>query len=348
MYLLLLCFSVAVFGLACTSDKDCKTVSEKKDYVQCLNGVCACRTSQGFSGDATTTSKCSCAAPGQVVFSAPPADNKKEDLRRGKDEALVPYCIAIQDSLQCLQDRIREDNISGVVRQLYESLVWPTPAIMMQQMVANQTHGGMWDLVDENAFGRVDPAGEFTTRDGILEYFYGEVYLGPAQINQVWINKIFAHGNKVAVTVDMQFNWFTTFPNGSLLRTWNLTQSGFFTFNDKNQILSMDIVIHNVGWAQGAPDIDLPGLCNIILNVAHCDKTNDPAGFYTDIQDCISFMQTVDLGSYDNYRSNSQVCRQFHATLAIARPAVHCPHAGKTGAPYCVAHNYADYYSQQY
>jgi len=352
MYFLLF-FAAVVFGYDCTRDKDCKAVTDNKDYVQCLNGVCVCRTSQGFSGAANTTSKCSCSGPAQVVYVdptvVPPTVTKKEDLRRGsKTDSLLAYCIPVVQGVQCLEDRTREDYISGVVRELYNSLVWPTPAIMMQQMVQNQTHGGMWDHVDDNAYGRVDPAGEFTTKDGILEYFYGEVYLGVTQITKIWINKLFAHGNIVAVTVDMQFNWFDKFPNGTLLRVWNLTQSGFFTFNDKNQILSMDIIIHNVGWAQGAPDVDLPGLCFMILNVAKCDKSNDPNGYYKDIQDCISFLETVDLGSYDNYRSNSVVCRQFHATLAIARPQIHCPHCGKTGIPYCVQHNYNDYYNQQY
>jgi len=352
MNLLVFLFTTVVFGLSCTRDKDCKSVSVNRDYVQCINSVCKCRTSQGFSGDANTT-KCDCAVPGQVVYvdasTVPPTVTKKDDLRRGKgDDNLLAYCIPVQQGLECLEDRTREDYISGVVRQLYESLVWPTPALMMQQMITNKTTGGMWDLVDDNAFGRVDPAGEFTTKDGILEYFYGEVYLGPSQIEKIWINKLFAHGNIVAVTVDMQFNWFSTFPNGTLLRVWNLTQSGFFTFNDNNQILSMDIVIHNVGWAQGPPNIDLPTLCTIILDVAKCDKTMDPLGYYTDIRDCISFMEVLDLGTYDNFRQNSTVCRQFHATLAIARPAVHCPHAGKTGAPYCVPHTYTDYYAQQY
>jgi len=346
-------FAAVVFGYDCTRDKDCKAVTVDKDFVQCLAGVCVRRTSQGFSGAANTTSKCQCSG-GDIVYIDPtvvPPSVTREDLRRGSkssDSAEIAYCIPVVKGLQCLEDRSREEIITGVVSQLYHSLVWPTPAIMMQQMITNQTHGGMWDLVDDNAFGRVDPAGEFTTKDGILEYFYGEVYLGVSQITNIWINKLFAHGNIVAVTVDMQFNWFDKFPNGTLLRVWNLTQSGFFTFNDKNQILSMDIIIHNVGWAQGAPDVDLPGLCNIILNVAHCDKTNDPNGYYKDIQDCIAFLQTVELGTYDIYRSNSIVCRQFHATLAIARPQVHCVHCGKTGIPYCVAHNYTDYYSQQY
>jgi len=352
MYLLLLLFSTVVFGLTCTRDKDCKSVSDDKRAVHCLNGVCACQTALGFTGAANATSKCTCASPSQIVEVSPmppTVSDPKNDLRRTKSSGEdTPYCIPVQKGLECLEGRTREDIISGVVRQLYESLVWPTPAIMMQQMIMNQTHGGMWDLVDDNAFGRVDPAGEFSSKDGILEYFYGEVYLGPSQIDHIWINKLFAHGNVVAVTVDMRFRWYSTWPNGTLLRTWNLTQSGFFSFNDKNQIKSMDIVIHNVGWAQGPPDIDLPTLCTIILSVAKCDATNDPLGFYTDIQDCISFMELLDTGSYDNFRTNTTVCRQFHATLAIARPFVHCPHAGKTGAPYCVPHTYTDYYNQQY
>jgi len=137
---------------------------------------------------------------------------------------------------------------------------------------------------------------------------------------------------------------------GNLLLAYNLTQSGSFTFNSANQIQSMDLIIHNLGFAVNG--INTPantlGVCEAILFAANCNSVMDPAGFYTDVNDCVTFMNSISFGSWDNLRTNSVSCRTYHAILAIARPQVHCPHAGKTGGGVCVDVPYTSLYNEQF
>jgi len=126
----------------------------------------------------------------------------------------------------------------------------------------------------------------------------------------------------------------------------------FFTFNDNNQIQTLDLDIHNLGKAVNGFFADqtseIERVCGILFSVAGCNEADDPLGFYETPEDCIAFLSSVDYGSWDDLRTNSVACRQFHAVLAIARPQVHCPHAGRTGGGKCINVPYTDYYLQQY
>jgi len=53
-------------ALACTQITDCQNVSENFNFVQCVNGTCQCR--DGFSGNATTDSRCNCLPPNTFVI----------------------------------------------------------------------------------------------------------------------------------------------------------------------------------------------------------------------------------------------------------------------------------------
>jgi len=321
-------------------DHECSSVSTHNNYVACVNHVCQCKTSQGFVGAATPTSMCSCPS-GKSIYHL-----------HSEDDTSLPYCVDLADAVSWEQEQTRNDLLTGTISSLYNSLVFPTPQIIMGQLITGQTVGGIWDLVATNAVGRVDPLGEFSTKDGIVEYFYGQVWTGGSQIQQVVINKLLVEGNEVTISVDLHFYIYDTWPGGQLLTDYNLTQSGVFTFNDQNQIQSMDLVIHNLGkavnWFFADHAGEITRLCEIILDDAFCSSSLDPTGYYANMDDCVSFMNTVDYGTWDDIRENSVACRQFHAILAIARPQVHCPHAGKTGGGKCVPSVYTNYYLTQF
>ena len=160
--------------------------------------------------------------------------------------------------------------------------------------------------------------------------------------------------NVVSSRIVFKLNYYN-FPNADqILYSVNITQTAIFTFDNNNLVSSVEAINHNLGWAfENFQFFTNPAAlfgvtCNNILNIAKCDATNDPLGYYTDMTDCINFMASIKLGTLDKVRENSVVCREYHSTLAMARPSVHCPHTGKTGGAKCVANNYADYYLSNY
>jgi len=220
----------------------------------------------------------------------------------------------------------------------------------MGQLISGQTVGGIWDLVADDAVGRVDPAGDFSTKDGIVEYFYGAVWTPESHVLSVNIQKLIVEGSVVYIDVDIFFNNFDAM--GNLVLAYNLTQTGSFTFNSLNQIQSIDLVIHNLGFAVNRISANqqeaILNVCEVIVFGAGCTSTFDPAGFYTGLGDCLGFMNNISFGTWDNLRTNSVACRTYHAILALARPQVHCPHAGKTGGLKCVDIPYTNLYNEQF
>ena len=187
-----------------------------------------------------------------------------------------------------------------------------------------------------------------------LEYFYGSIFTPYTNIRNIWIQKILVQDNVVSSRIVFKLNYYN-FPNADqIVFSANVTQTAFFTFDDNNLVSAVEVINHNLGWAfenfQYFTDTAalFATTCNSIINNAKCDSTNDPQGFYTDMNDCINFMASIRVGTLDKVRDNSVVCRQYHSTLAIARPGVHCPHTGKTGGGKCIVQNYANYYLSNY
>jgi len=332
-------------------------VTQDIQFVQCVNNACVCRTSQGFTGSATPSSKCTC-APGYSIFFQRSGfglngqqGNSQGNQGNGPDDGSnSPYCVKLTDAVAYAHQTARNDILTGVVNNLYTSLVFPGPLIVIEQLITGQTVGGIWDNVAPDAVGRVDPAGDFSTKDGIVEYFYGAVWTPESHVLSVNIQKLVVEGNVVYVDVDIFFNNFDA--QGNFVLAYNLTQSGSFTFNDANQIQSIDLIIHNLGLAVNRISANHPesiiGFCELIVFVANCTSTFDPAGYFTDFNDCLTFFNSIPFGSWDNLRTNSAACRSYHAILAIARPQVHCVHAGKTGGGKCVDIPYENLYLEQF
>lgn len=253
-----------------------------------------------------------------------------------------PFCVRLEDAVAYTEEQKHNSLLISKVADVYDSLLGTTPGLIMNALIQG-TPSPMSDLFAVNATGRVDPVGEFSGFEGIVEYFYGSVWDGQTQVTKVTFKKLLAQGNYVASRVDL------TFQSGApFFIQYNLTQTGVFTFNSDNLVQSTELIIHNLGWVSDPflpkSDLVVNFLCYTILVTANCTADKDPLGYYTDMQDCVNFMNAIEWGSLGQARSNSTSCRYYHSTLAVARPVVHCPHAGKTGGSKCIPHVYNDYY----
>lgn len=335
--MLLLLLAIAFFSqtdsLSCTEQYQCRSVATDYNYVNCVSGTCQC-SSLGFSGNATISNPCQCPSPNSVYWAG------------------SPYCIQYSDAVAYKIQQAKNDYQIAVVKSVYQSLIWPTPAFIMGALIAGHP-SPISVFIAANATGRVDPLGKFSTQDGIVEYFYGSVYTGTSRISNVTFVKVISQNNIVSIRNILHFDIYDNLQE-NIIFSYNLLQSGPITFNSNGLIQFVDLIIHNLGANSDAmtpaysPAV-IGQLCYLIMNVASCNSTYDPLGYYTDMNDCLNhFTNVYQWGSWDNiyFNGNTTTCRYFHTLLAIARPAVHCSHSGKTGGGVCVPHTYANYFNE--
>ena len=328
-------------SLVCTQQWECNSVSTNYNYVTCTSGQCKC-SEFGFIGNASVDNKCRCVAPYKVYW-----------------ENGLSYCINYDDAVKYAKESFQEDTQIAKINLVYNSLIWPTPAGIIYSLITG-TPNPIFDLFESGTGvkGRVDPVGTFTNNDGVVEYFYGAVWTGSPRISKVTFKKLISQDNIVHVNVVLLFEVYDQTQQNKLY-SYNLTQSGSFTFDAQGKISSTDLIIHNLGATTDAsnPISDpkspafIQQVCGIILGVANCISDKDPEGHYTDFADCInSFTNVYQGGTFDNiyFNGNTSVCRFYHSLLAIARPEHHCPHSGKTGGGKCITHTYQSYYDQNY
>jgi len=141
----------------------------------------------------------------------------------------------------------------------------------------------------------------------------------------------------------------------SILFGYVLRQSGTFRFNSQGLVESMDLIIHNLG--PNSNHLSPPGsqsqidmYCHLLLEVAHCNSTNDPTGYYHSNAECHQYFNSYRWGSWDDiyFNGNTSICRFYHALLAIGRPSIHCPHAGRDGGGVCIDHEYTTYFDTNF
>jgi len=121
------------------------------------------------------------------------------------------------------------------IEQLYQLLLKAPLVIAGQESVDH--------IFDASVEGRVTPVGKFHDREGVNEYFFGLAATPTSQVVAVDIKSLAASGNKVVVEVDI------TFAPPLAQRSQTLRQTGFFTFNRKNRVVSFDLAILNLGAA---------------------------------------------------------------------------------------------------
>jgi hypothetical protein len=331
-----LTFVLYSHALSCSEQWQCSSVTENYDYVQCIEGECRCRTANGFYGSATTEDKCRC--PFGVFWGSNGPQCKQCDPPR----SMVwlegnPYCI---DASEC-EELAVDAQIQAIrrqrVREIYENLIYPKPlAILANHSLATQ--------FADNVHGRVTPLGSFTDFEGVLEYFYALALTTTAFIPTVNIRTLVSTGNRVGIRVDITFNR----TDGTGFQ-YNLTEEGFFEFDENNKVRDFDVAILNIGAAVDIPEegrgVAIERMCNtVMVNPGYCANL----GEFADYNDCVNFMNTIPYGSWNRANSNTTTCRLLHTFLVPVRPEIHCPHVGKGGGGKCQEFPYDYHYTHDH
>lgn len=328
----LICLN-AINALSCSGQWECSSVTDDYNYVGCSGGQCVCRKDLGFVGSATTSDKCRCIAGNTVYW-----------------KSSLPYCLNYQDAVDSKRAEDKVDIMMTKVEQLYNNFVYPTPAIIINQLIGG-TNELMKDVFALDAHGRVDPVGTYTDFDGIVEYFFATIYQEFSHVIDVFKLALTADAatNMVSARYVITFNT-TIYGTGQYFQ-WNIIQSGHYYFNDALKIKGTELILHFLGKAsdQGTP----PGFqtnyqaCYIYF-ASGCNQQNDPNGYYVDMTDCLNHMSTLKHGTWSDVPSNTVVCRIYHGMIAPVRPNIHCAHMGKTGGGKCVDHTTYEYFLTNY
>jgi len=210
----------------------------------------------------------------------------------------------------------------------------------------------VYDLFANNTKGRVDPVGTFDNFQLLTEYFYALAANPQNRITYIDVLDLFGEGNEVFIKVNVFFSAVN--PNNT--KPFNLTQSGRYFFNDDDLIEKVDVTIHYLGKNSNPPinravytpqqNNNIFGICyTVLVNPGTCLQVAslDPEGAYANVTDCVTFMNQIPYGTWDDAEANSVVCRQLHTLLTAFDPVTHCPHVGKTGGGKCVDWPYSEY-----
>jgi len=234
--------------------------------------------------------------------------------------------------------------------ELYETLVAPK-ALEVIAGLRSVDH-----IFDAGVRGRVTPVGEFHDREGVNEYFYGLASTPTSPVVEVHFRSLVASGGKIAVEVDITFDRLNR-PPPERLQT--LRQTGFFTFDRKNHVISFDLAILNLGAAVN-PTTDAERATNIttvcaLLTLGFPGQPATCPGTFSSAPQpgaqfaaCVAFMQSIPYGTWDRANSNTFVCRQLHSLLTPLRPDVHCPHCSPGGGGTCIDFTYESFFDREF
>ena len=251
--------------------------------------------------------------------------------------ATAPLGLASRPDFEAnSRERVRTRKI----KRLYTNLIFPIPALILAGKVDVST------IFAPTVHGRVTPVGQLHDPEAVNEYFFGLASTPMSRVTRTTFQSLVASGDKVAVEVDIQFKGNAATPD------FKLRQTGFFTFNDEDRVVSFDLTILNLGAAVN-PKSDAEREANIqsVCGALTVGLGNLPAtcpGEYTDLADCVAFMHSIPYGTWDRANSNTAVCRQLHTLMTPYRPEVHCPHAGKTGGGMCVDMPYESFFETEF
>jgi hypothetical protein len=226
------------------------------------------------------------------------------------------------------------------VKRLYTDLIFPIPTLILAGRVSVE------NIFDPTVRGRVTPVGQFDHSEAVNEYFFALASTPLSRVTSVAFPSLVTQGDKVAVEVDIQFKGKPPTPD------FKLRQTGFFTFNEEDRIVSFDLTILNLGAAvnpksDAEKEANIANVCGV-LTVGVSGLPPTCPGEYADFDECVAFMRSIPYGSWDRANSNTAVCRQLHTLLTPYRPEVHCPHAGKTGGGMCVDFPYESFFEKEF
>jgi len=167
------------------------------------------------------------------------------------------------------------------VKRLYADLVFPIPTLILAGRISVD------NIFDPTVRGRVTPVGQFEHSEAVSEYFFALASTPMSRVTEVTFQSLLAQGDKVAVEVDVHFKGTGSGPS------FTLRQTGFFTFNEADRIVSFDLTILNLGAAVN-PKSDEEKEANIasVCGALTVGVANLPAtcpGEYKDFDDCVAF-----------------------------------------------------------
>lgn len=348
------CFAVAILVLIgacaaaatnCTTRAACNQVSDRPDFVSCVDGVCVCATDRGYVGDATAASKCSCPRESVMIRSA-------------------FYCIDPQSAVELQQESDNCKRNKAAVARLFNALVWvndtvnPLPWIYSTLGLPSPVN--YLDLVDPNYKISVKPFGHFDNAEDALLY-YLLFAVNNIQVPAAWLPQLYCEGNQVHARADIGFG---IVGYGVFL---NITEISSFTMSAQNKPISADAYAIDIPIVTAPSTADqeafIAGVCNDLTvnpgfwpyqQKGFCPYELDPVNNFRDYNDCVTVMRARPFGSYQDTSQLSVVCAREHATMSFVRPGNstvhhHCFHAGRYGDPvHCTLNSYADFYKTMY
>lgn len=307
----------------CTFQWECSGVTTNYNYVGCVEGRCQCRESLGFEGTATVEDPCRCESPASVHW-----------------ESGSPYCISFEDAA-AQRTRQRKELIHvQKVDSLYSHMVYPTPLRILSGELS------LDHLLSPNLLSRVDPVGVTPVTRWLIDYLFG---LGAthSHVLEYEFEELMWREDVVFTRARVLFEDVPPLPP----RLWNLTENARYFFDSQDRIFKADIGLLNLGKSVSVEVEQYPaiieGLCNLFAGPnGYCGPSTDPTGYYANVDECISTLAALPIGSFDDLRQRSVSCVQFHGQMVPYAPSLHCPDVGRTGGHFCVDRSYSDYYLQ--
>ncbi|RZA27408.1 MAG: hypothetical protein EOP10_00150 [Proteobacteria bacterium] len=255
--------------------------------------------------------------------------------------------------------------------ELYKELVFPGPIEVLKD---DKAAAHIFEIA--GVYGRVTPVGKFSDFSGVVEYFYALAANVHNHVYDYKINNVLADEDKVSVNVQLSFCFNTTADcltlDADAKNKQTLTEIGYFVFNKQNRVIYFDLVIPNLGAAYDEKNPlkragVMAGMC-AFLTIGHIDpitqekvKGGTCTSYFDGKEDfgpgfiavpnapflnCMTFMSTLEWGSYNRANSNTVSCRQVHMLLTPLRPETHCPHVAYGGGGKCVDMPYESYYTE--
>jgi hypothetical protein len=168
------------------------------------------------------------------------------------------------------------------VAEIYNGLIYPNSKAVLAD------HSSVSHIFEASVVrGRVSPAGAYEDFEAAIEYFYALAYTGASMVDSVEILSSVASGDKVAVEVDIHFcNAPFNACNPAVkvdASNTTLRQTGFYTFNANDKVISFDLIIPNLGKAHNRQTDaermqDIINTCTV-LTYAHYNVINEQVVF---------------------------------------------------------------------
>lgn len=279
--------------------------------------------------------------------------------------ALLFACSTIGNAQPDPNNKHNHESKSVLALQtLYNYLVSPN----IQQVFPESGVSPVDALFSNPTQGRIAPFGEGHDLATVKKYFFGlpndGLESGSAfTVTAVTFRSITKHNPDVSVVVDLTF---TPTALGQELgyETFQLRETGQFTFDKKLQITSFDLSIPYVDTAMtsleglnfSSPSFftsSVAAICYVAMgppggsSPGACNTAN--TGF-ANYNDCYSYLTTLPAGNWNrSMNQNTVACRTLHTQWLAMSPDIECPNVGRTGGTQCAdANTYASYFTETF